>query len=78
MANDKSIIKFIQIFYTYLGEIKHIQIDSAVTDELLFTIFFDTIQEIGGKEFLKRYVDEDAVFECILTTIKVGESYYTF
>ena len=78
MTDNKSIIKYIQIFYTYLGENKHIQIDSAVTDELLFAIFFDTLQRIGGKEFVMQYVDEDAVFECILTTIKVGESYYTF
>ena len=76
MANDKSIIKYIEIFYKYLGENKHIQIDN--TNELLFTIFFDTLQRIGGKEFVMQYVDEDAVFECILTTIKVGESYYTF
>ena len=76
MINNKSIVKRVEIFYTYLGENKHIQIDN--TDDLLFSVFFDTLQEIGGIEFLERYVDEDAVFECILTTIKVGESHYTF
>ena len=76
MANNKNIIKSIEIFYTCLGESKHVQINNS--NELLFSVFFDTLQEIGGKEFLKKHIEEDAIFECVLTTIKVGESYYTF
>ena len=73
---DENLVVSVDIFYICYGT------DSIKTvhnnDTLQFTTFFDTLQKIGGEEFVKKYIDEDAVFEGYLITIKLDDKYYSF
>ena len=74
--NNESLIKHIEIIYNHLGKTQQLKIEN--NNELLFSIFLDLLQRIGGEEFLKNYINKEYTLECVLTTIKVGESHYTF
>lgn len=73
---DESIVTSVDIFYMCNG------INSVKTvknnDTIQFTTFLDALQRLGGKEFVKTYINDDAIFDGYLITINIGNKYYSF